>query len=609
MNEDEITQRLKTARRELDSLYPVVKMIDDWQFDSENKLWYYHISITIKTENKYFPITSQWYVVVEPIYPQGKIKIYPDIENSITTTLYHQSNNYSINKNGLWRNGALCVDVNTLSSLNPEPFSIEDRMLFHVQRAIEWLYSAANDSLVNSDELFELPEFNHNFFLKYQFAFSEDIVTFMQWEDIDYKYGIADIGCYKSNPTVFYAKTYYSIDNKPVHYSHWGTALEEQNSIKIVKSPWVLLKSVPVLRDWQVPETWEELREVCESQGCDIKLILKESSKYLRDGIPHLFLLGFPIPKYWFQENEIIYWKSFLLPTLSYGRQVLNGFRMNEKGYWHRDNTEVLKADLRINWIYSENWSQDDISQRGKMPRIMLGKRILLIGAGCIGSSIAEIMVRAGIYNLSIADIDIFKVGNLSRHTLDLNSIGNNKCRSLCSHLNTIMPHAEVKPISNQLSLAIESDVPHTNINLEKYDIIIDCTGENSVLNMLSSIELKHPHFLISVSVGFGAKNLYINMQNNSVYNFNKFYKFISPYTETDLQGIDENSLPRDGVGCWHPTFPARSDDIWMAASIAVKNIEKYISKGQTKQVSLIYTQKESDYFEGYSLIDKCESD
>ena len=46
-----------------------------------------------------------------------------------------------------------------------------------------------------------------------------------------------------------------------------------------------------------------------------------------------------------------------------------------------------------------------------------------------------------------------------------------------------------------------------------------------------------------------------------------------------------------------------------MAASIAVKDIEKYIDKGKIKQVSLIYKQKESDYYEGYSLIDKCESD
>jgi hypothetical protein len=238
----------------------------------------------------------------------------------------------------------------------------------------------------------------------------------------------------------------------------------------------------------------------------------------------------------------------------------------------------ILNNYRQIDWILSENWSQEEISQRGKMSKAMLRKRILLIGAGCIGASIAEILVRSGIYNLSIADSDIFKVGNLSRHTLNLNSIGNDKCTSLCSHLNTITPHAEIKPITNQLLLTSNSAVPHTNIDIENFDIIIDCTGEDSVLNTLSSIELKRPRYLISVSVGFGAKKLYINMQNNTCYNFDNFYQLISPYTKADLIDLDENSLPRDGIGCWHPTFPARSDDIWMAASIAVKNIEKYIT-------------------------------
>jgi hypothetical protein len=175
--------------------------------------------------------------------------------------------------------------------------------------------------------------------------------------------------------------------------------------------------------------------------------------------------------------------------------------------------------------------------------------------------------------------------------------------------LNTITPHAEIKPITNQLLLTFDSAVPHTNIDVESFDIIIDCTGEESVLNTLSSIELKRPHCLISVSVGFGAKKLYINMQNNTIYNFDKFYQFILPYTKYDLENIDENSLPRDGIGCWHPTFPARSDDIWLAASIVVKNIEKYICNEQTKQISLIYEQQEYDYYEGFSLIDRCECD
>lgn len=606
MNKDEVIQRLRKARRELDGLYPKVQMIDDWKYDSINKLWFYHLSISIGTENKYFPTTSQWYVVVESTYPQGKIKIYPDIEQSIQTTLYHQANNYHINKNGLWREGSICVDVSTISMCNQEPFSVEGRMLFHVVRAIEWLEAAANRNLVNNTELFELPEFNNKLFLNRQFAFSEDAITFQQWEDTECRCGIVDIDCYKLKPTIYYTKTFYSFDNKHVHYSRWGTALEKQNSIKLSKSPWVLLKNTPVLHDWQVPETWGELLSACNMQGYDIKAILEKSSKYLRDGVPHLFIVGFPIPKYWFQEHEIIYWKAFLLPTLSYGKQIPKGFRRNQKGYWHRDITEILKTDLQIDWIISENWSQDEISQRGQISKNVQRKNILLIGAGCVGASIAEILVRSGIYNLSIADSDIFKIGNLTRHTLNLNSIGSDKCVSLCSHLNAINPHADVISINKFLT---DNETSNINIEIDNYDIIIDCTGEDNILKMFSDVNFKRSHFFISVSVGFGAKRLYINMQNNRIINFDKFFQFIAPFIEADLQKVDEKILPRDGIGCWHPTFPARSDDIWMAASITVKNIEKYISEEQSKQISFIYEQQEQDYYEGYNLIDRYECD
>ena len=87
------------------------------------------------------------------------------------------------------------------------------------------------------------------------------------------------------------------------------------------------------------------------------------------------------------------------------------------------------------------------------------------------------------------------------------------------------------------------------------------------------------------------------------------FYKIITKYINEDLKNINENDLPRDGIGCWHPTFPARSDDIWEATSIAVKNIEKYVNSDKTEQVSLVYEQKDNIYYEGYTLIDKCEGE
>src|SRR5699024_7997802 len=124
----------------------------------------------------------------------------------------------------------------------------------------------------------------------------------------------------------------------------------------------------------------------------------------------------------------------------------------------------------------SENWNQIEITQRGKMNDSLIEKNTLLIGAGSIGSSVAEILVRSGIYNITIVDYDLFEVGNLSRHVLNVDNIGEHKELSLCNYLNSLNPHANVKVINDILTI---NDEFKTNIDLDQYDIIIDCTGEN----------------------------------------------------------------------------------------------------------------------------------
>ena len=86
-------------------------------------------------------------------------------------TLYHQSNNSKLEKNGLWRKGALCLERNTTSGFQEEPYSVDERLLYHVSRAINWLESAAQNKLVLDNELFELPDFSLAYVSEIQFAF------------------------------------------------------------------------------------------------------------------------------------------------------------------------------------------------------------------------------------------------------------------------------------------------------------------------------------------------------------------------------------------------------------------------------------------------------
>lgn len=604
MESKQILDKLNQARRALDSLSQV-EIIDEWKFENELNIWYLRLSIAVEYKTTYFPQISQWYIVVDSNYPKGKINVYPDVKNSITVTLYHQANNSKVERNGLWRKGALCLEVNTVSAFQSEPYSVDERLLYHVKRAINWLELAAKGQLVSDNEPFELPEFTLSNILEMQFAFSEDIVTFMQWESTDCRYGIAELDVYKSKPFVYYVKRFKSLNGNIEHYTQWGKHLSITNISPPINAPWILLKQPPVINEWQAPETLGDLIDACNSQHIDVMNVLKNVISKIRDGKRHLLLLGFPVPKTFGGEPEIVFWKALYLPVVSYGKKTAKGFRTNQHGWWLRDKSEVLTRKTKLDWIISENWNQQEISQRGKMNDFLLRKKMLLVGAGCIGASVAEILVRSGVYNLTIIDSDIFEVGNLSRHVLNVGNIGELKELSLCSYLNSLNPHANIEVINDTLTIDEEFK---TNIALDKYDIIIDCTGENSVLDIFQKADFRKSHIIASISVGLGAKHLYMTIMSGTTFYFNSFYKLISPYIQSERDLFDDYNLPRNGIGCWHPTFPARSDDVWLAAATAVKVIENYIITKPEKTLSIVYEQRENDgIFEGYILVDKKE--
>lgn len=605
MERIQIPEKLKQARRALDSLSQV-KILDDWKFDHELKIWFLHLGISIKYETSYFPQLSQWYVIAEDEYPKGKIKLYPDVENSINVTLYHQSNNSKLEKNGLWRKGALCLERNTISGFQEEPYSVDERLLYHVSRAINWLESAAQNKLVLDNELFELPDFSLAYVSEIQFAFSENCVTYMQWQSTNCRYGIAELDVYKSKPFVYYVKYFKSLNGDIEHRTQWGNFLSKTNIATPTKAPWILLKYPPVINEWQAPETLSELIDACNNQDIDIMNVLEKVVPKIRDGKHHLLLLGFPIPRVFGGETESIFWMAMYLPVVSYGEKTANGFRNNHKGWWFRDKREVLTRKMKLEWLISENWNQQEISQRGKLDDFLVRKKVLLLGAGCIGASVAEILVRAGVYDLTITDFDKFEIGNLSRHVLNIGNIGESKEQSLSNYLNSLNPHANIEVIKDILTIDEEYK---TNIDLDKYDIIIDCTGENNVLDIFEKVIFTKSYIIASVSVGLGAKHLYITLMSGNSFSFDSFYKLISPYLQKERRLFDEYNLPRNGIGCWHPTFPGRSDDIWLAASTAVKVIENYIVLKPEKTLSIVYKQEEKNgIFEGYILVEKKEN-
>ena len=73
-----------------------------------------------------------------------------------------------------------------------------------------------------------------------------------------------------------------------------------------------------------------------------------------------------------------------------------------------------------------------------------------------------------------------------------------------------------------------------------------------------------------SISINYGALKAFVFTYKGGNFPVQEYLHKIRPHLET----IDQvKELPSDGIGCWHPTFPARADDLWLLMSACVKYV------------------------------------
>ncbi|MGP8025076.1 MAG: ThiF family adenylyltransferase [Methanobacterium sp.] len=595
---------MKKGRRALDGISEV-ELLQDWQYDRKSEKWFMQIKITADVEGE-IPQNSTWYVVAEENYPGGTIKIYPDSGSACTLTFEHQSNNGIINENGLWTNGSLCLDtqfshVGNFKRYDPElqPLDVDWRLWWHVKRAIDWINDANSNTLAVAGEPFELPQFNDK---PLYCIFSEDYGTFERWKSQNTKYGIVKLDLYK---IYFVIKEFKTAKRITIHKVDWGKFLTE-NFKDSVTGIWILFEEIPVVNKWQAPNSLNDLiHGFGQKKEGKVKInlvdifrrVIKENQSTLRDGKAHLILIGFPIPEKIGDQNSIIHWQAFRLPALS--ADEVTGFRDAELYWSKRDEHHALSKKQELEWFKSQNWSIEKITNRGQLPNDIRLLNTVIIGAGTIGAAIAELIVRAGVTDISIIDDDILEIGNLSRHCLKLKQLGCKKSKELARYLNEINPHVKAEGIDKKFKFTDE----FVKI-LQDFDLIIDCTGEDFVLDEIEKFEFATDKIFVSVSIGIGAELLYLSLQKGKKIQLDNFREKVSAWIERDKIKLQDYDLPRDGVNCWSPTFPARYDDILQVSSASIKIIENFIRKHE-QELDVVYQRfSEDENFLGYQRIE-----
>lgn len=127
---------------------------------------------------------------------------------------------------------------------------------------------------------------------------------------------------------------------------------------------------------------------------------------------------------------------------------------------------------------------------------------VLVVGVGGVGAYAAEMIARAGVGELTIADADVVGNSNINRQLVALHStIGRQKCDVLAERLRDINPEIKLHTVNR----FIKDDETDALLDSAKFDYIVDAIDTLSPKLALIKGALERNIPLVS-SMGAGAK-------------------------------------------------------------------------------------------------------
>ncbi len=150
-----------------------------------------------------------------------------------------------------------------------------------------------------------------------------------------------------------------------------------------------------------------------------------------------------------------------------------------------------------------KEWLQRTELLLGKEKLEMLrGANVLVVGLGGVGAYAAEMIARAGVGRMTIADADVVGESNINRQLVALHStIGQRKGDILAARLRDINPELELRVVCEY----IKDELTYELLDSAKFDYVVDCidTLSPKIALILGALERNIP--LVS-SMGAGAK-------------------------------------------------------------------------------------------------------
>ncbi|MDP6161649.1 MAG: molybdopterin-synthase adenylyltransferase MoeB [Acidimicrobiales bacterium] len=145
-------------------------------------------------------------------------------------------------------------------------------------------------------------------------------------------------------------------------------------------------------------------------------------------------------------------------------------------------SSQILKPEQRNR--YERHVSLPEIGEKGQQK--LLDSRVVIIGAGGLGSPAALYLAAAGVGTIGVVDMDTVEESNLQRQILhSTETIGENKVDSAEKTLSTLNPDVNVITYNTRLNKDNAIEI------IENYDVVIDGTDNFETRYLINDVSVK----------------------------------------------------------------------------------------------------------------------
>ena len=196
-----------------------------------------------------------------------------------------------------------------------------------------------------------------------------------------------------------------------------------------------------------------------------------------------------------------------------------------------------------------------------KTQELLQNARVLIVGAGGLGSPAAQYLTAAGAGTIGIADFDTVSVDNLHRQVLYTPAdIGQKKVQIICERLQQQNPGIKLVPI--------EARVTSKNVMgiINPYDIVVDCTDNFDTRYLLNDAAV-----IAGKPLVYGA--IYQYEGQVAVWNVVNDFGQKSPNYRDLFPEVDASQIPNCAEGGVIPTLAG------IIGCMQANEVIKYITK------------------------------